>query len=237
LNENADRGTLKDVEMANKYPYVASAGPLSKTMEHLRRSFPREVTADTLRKLGVAPKNESYVINVLRFLGVIDEEGKKVDTKSTAFVQHKDEAFAAEFEKLVKDAYGELFGLHGDGAWRLDRGGLVQFFRTSDHSSQVVGTRQAGTFSYLAGLSGHGQTPANREVSTQRKSRDAKPVASIRAKSPTASRAKADAPNMSDHGPKFGLTVRIEVNLPAEGDQQTYDRIFRSIRKNLIDGE
>jgi hypothetical protein len=141
LNEHALSKTLKGDEMANKYPYVASAGPLSKAIEHLRRSFPREVTADTLRKLGVAPKNESYVINILRFLGVIDEEGKKVDTKSTAFVQHKDEAFAGEFEKLVKDAYAELFDLHGDGAWDLDKGSLVQFFRTSDHSSQVVGTR------------------------------------------------------------------------------------------------
>jgi hypothetical protein len=42
---------------------------------------------------------------------------------------------------------------------------------------------------------------------------------------------------MGDAGTRFGLTVRIEVNLPAEGEQQTYDRIFRSIRKNLIDGE
>ncbi|MGH2989893.1 MAG: DUF5343 domain-containing protein [Solirubrobacterales bacterium] len=114
-----------------------------------------EVSADTLRKLGVAPKNESYVINILRFLGVIDDEGKKVDTKSTAFLQHKDEDFASEFEKLVKDAYADLFDLHGDRAWDLDKGSLVQFFRTSDHSSQVVGTRQAGTFAYLAGLSGH----------------------------------------------------------------------------------
>src|SRR5262245_45473388 len=103
--------------MANKYPYVASAGPLSKTIEQLRRSFPREVTADTLRKLGVAPKNESYVINVLRFLGVIDEEGRKVEAKSAVFVQHKDEAFAREFEGLVKEAYPELFELHGDAAW------------------------------------------------------------------------------------------------------------------------
>ena len=34
----------------------------------------------------------------------------------------------------------------------------------------------------------------------------------------------------------FGLTVRIEVNLPAQADQETYDKIFSSIRKNLIDG-
>ncbi|MBA2486836.1 MAG: DUF5343 domain-containing protein [Nitrospira sp.] len=64
--------------MANKYPYVPSAEPLVKTVSHLRKSFPREVTADTLRKLGVAPKNESYVINVLRFLNIIDDEGKRL---------------------------------------------------------------------------------------------------------------------------------------------------------------
>lgn len=88
--------------MAGKYPYVASAGPLVKSVTHLRRSFPKEVTADTLRKLGVAPKNESYVINVLRFLGVIDEEGKKVDVKAKALVNHHDDVFAAEFGSLVE---------------------------------------------------------------------------------------------------------------------------------------
>lgn len=33
----------------------------------------------------------------------------------------------------------------------------------------------------------------------------------------------------------FGLSVRIEINLPADGSQETYDRIFRSIRENLLD--
>ena len=35
----------------------------------------------------------------------------------------------------------------------------------------------------------------------------------------------------------FGLTVRVEVNLPADADQETYDKIFQSIRKNLINGK
>jgi hypothetical protein len=30
--------------------------------------------------------------------------------------------------------------------------------------------------------------------------------------------------------------VRIEINLPADGDQETYDRIFKSIRENLLNG-
>ncbi len=225
--------------MANKYPYVASAGPLLRTVEQLRKSFPRELTAETLRKLGIAPKNESYVINVLRFLGVVDDEGKKVDVKAEAFDQHKDEAFAGEFEKLVKEAYEELFELHGDAAWTLDKAALTQFFRTSDHSTEVVGTRQAGTFSYLAGLAGRTELPAvTRETAVPRKaaarpSREAGSRGGEDRRPPT----RPVGWERGDSRRDIGLTVRIEVNLPADGDQDTYDRIFRSIRKNLIDGE
>lgn len=226
--------------MANKYPYVASAGPLVKAVSHLRKSFPKEVTADTLRKLGVAPKNESYVINVLRFLGVVDEEGKKVDSKAKAFVQHQDEVFSSEFEKVVREAYEELFELHGDAAWKLDRSSLTQFFRTSDHSTEVVGTRQAGTFSALAALSGHAEMPTPKTASVTKKPQGATATASAKKKPPTspnhAESAGPDQKPLSSEQSSVGLTVRIEVNLPASGDQETYDRIFQSIRKNLING-
>lgn len=33
----------------------------------------------------------------------------------------------------------------------------------------------------------------------------------------------------------MALTVRIEINLPENGSQETYDNIFKSIRANLID--
>lgn len=225
--------------MANKYPYVASAGPLVKTVEHLRRrNFPRDITAETLRKLGVAPKNESYVINVLRFLGVVDDEGKKVDEKANAFVQHKDEEFQKQFEVLVRDAYEELFELHGDNAWSMDRAGLTQFFRTSDHSTEIVGTRQAGTFTYLAALSGHTELPQAREASSRKPSAEKTGKAATQRTTASQPRAKTPATTVERSlEPPVGLTVRIEVNLPADGDQQTYDRIFRSIRKNLINGE
>ncbi|MGB8275347.1 MAG: DUF5343 domain-containing protein [Alphaproteobacteria bacterium] len=225
--------------MANKYPYVASAGPLVKTIEHLRRrSFPKELTAETLRKLGVAPKNESYVINVLRFLGVIDDEGKKVDDTANAFVQHKDEEFQKQFESLVRNAYAELFELHGDDAWTMDRTGLAQFFRTADHSTEIVGTRQAGTFTYLAALSGHTVLPQVREASARKATTKKSGGAAVPKAAAVYAAAQTHA-TTAEHPPepRVGLTVRIEVNLPADGDQKTYDEIFRSIRKNLIDGE
>lgn len=225
--------------MANKYPYVASAGPLIKAINHLRRrNFPKEVTAETLRKLGVAPKNETYVINVLRFLGVIDENGKKVFDKSKAFVQHKDEEFQKQFETIVRDSYEELFEIQGDSAWNMDRPSLIQFFRTSDHSTEIVGSRQAGTFMCLAALSGHAELPQPREAVSRKLPAKKGEKAPAKKSVPLATVAeKSAARTAGAFEPRVGLTVRIEVNLPADGDQQTYDRIFRSIRKNLIDGE
>jgi hypothetical protein len=34
----------------------------------------------------------------------------------------------------------------------------------------------------------------------------------------------------------LGLTVRVEINLPADGSKETYDAIFKSIKKNLLGG-
>jgi hypothetical protein len=227
--------------MANKFPYVASAGPLVKAVSHLRKSFPKEVTAETLRKLGVAPKNESYVINALRFLGVIDDAGAKVAAKAKAFSQHQDDAFASEFELVVKEAYEELFELHGEAAWQLDRGSLTQFFRTTDNSSDVVGRRQAGTFAALAALSGHADVPTPKSNTAPPRNTQPKVVKKAKKVDSTASPLAPTAPvaaqgGSSNSSASVGLTVRIEVNLPVAGDQETYDRIFRSIRENLIDG-
>ncbi len=224
--------------MANKYPYVSSSGPLLRAITHLRRSFPKEVTSETLRKLGVAPKNESYVINVLRFLKVINDEGKQDTTNKTVFLQHQEEAFANAFEKLVKESYSDLFELHGDDAWNLDQAALTHFFRTSDHTTDVVGRRQAGTFIALAGLSGHPQVSGRKESTPSKRAR---PTATEKKRRESKGKTVAEHTkinsNEGESTRQVGLSVRIEVNLPADGDQQTYDRIFRSIRKNLIDGE
>ena len=225
--------------MANKYPYVPSAGPLVKSIAHLRRSFPREVTADTLRKLGVAPKNESYVINVLRFLGIIDDEGKKNKERSAVLVQHDEGEFANKFGAVVKESYEELFELHGDNAWKLDQNSLIQFFRTTDHSSEVVGRRQAITFSALSALSGHAEVPSPKAATKKAKYAVKKKAPSKKAAT-RGVQADVQTGVVGEEGfqdqASVGLTVRIEVNLPADGDQETYDNIFKSIRKNLIDG-
>jgi hypothetical protein len=222
--------------MADKHPYIPASGYLVQVINHLRSSFPTAVTADILKKLGFAPKNETYVLNILRFLKVIDQEGNKTESASKIFSQHEDDTFSKSFGKLVMGAYQDLFDLHKDKAWDLDTNALVTFFRSSDETTAIVGKLQASTFKILAAFSGHGSGPELRKNTS-------KPSASIAKKKTAKSKHTPDeksettSPEQTDFGKRsknIGLAVRIEINLPADGDQDTYDRIFKSIRENLL---
>ncbi len=226
--------------MSTSYPYTASGGPIVAIVQQLRRSFPAVVDASTLKKLAIAPKNESYVLGVLRFLGILDQEGKKAEKASKVFLHHDEVAFQKAFSELVKTAYQELFSLHGDAAWDLDTDALITFFRQSAESSQIVGQRQANTFKTLSALGGHAEVQAPKpkqpkasEKAPKRTKEAGKPKLEPAASANTNPLLVRQAPGIQAN--PFGLTVRIEVNLPASADQETYDRIFQSIRKNLID--
>jgi hypothetical protein len=229
---------LEDLkQVAEKHPY-ASPGAITAAVNQFKKSFPPKITADTLRKLRIAPNNESYVINTLRFVGAIDSEGNKTEASTAAFNQHNPTAFQNAFGEMVKNAYVELFNLVGDNAWELDFDSLIHFFRQNDQTSDIVGRRQATTFQALASLAGHGAEPVQPKPST--KSREPKPK---RTKAPAEivdiQAAADDWPARTDgvRQRDVGLTVRIEVNLPPAADQETYDRIFRSIRENLLNAK
>lgn len=79
--------------MADKHPYMSGSGGIVQTIAHLRRSFPAQVTAETLKKLGIASNNETYVLNILRFVEVLDQDGKKNAKAATVFNKHDDGNF------------------------------------------------------------------------------------------------------------------------------------------------
>jgi len=222
--------------MANRYPNTPVTGALSQLVDQLRKSFPSSVSADTLKKLGIGPNNESYLLNVLRFVGVLDKEGGKTDTAKDVFSRHKDDEFRSGFADMIQAGYEELFELYGDSAWALSRDDLIHFFRSADESSEIVGKRQASTFEVLAEKAGMREGGTSGTLGDNNsKSKSTRKVAAEKTSPPK--RTVSKPANTGGGRPKdMGLTVRVEVNLPAEGDQATYDRIFKSIRQHLIDG-
>lgn len=224
------------------HPYISGPGSVEQMIGHLRKNFPATVTSETVKKFALAPNNESYVINALQFIGVIDEEGQRTEKGHDAFVLG-DDAFPKAFEELVKQAYSDLFELRGDSAWTLPRSDLVSYFRTTDKTSEVIGGRQARLFQTFAALAGHDVTngasgPTTKKTQTKtkaNKTKKAKNVSTGDASTGTIMSANAQPNDIAAARKDMALTVRIEINLPANGTKETYDNIFKSIRANLID--
>lgn len=217
------------------YPYIPSGGLIQTAFQQFRKSLPAKVDSDTLKKLGIASSNEGAIINILKFIGVIDKENQKTSEGTKLFTTHDDEKFGAALAGLVKTAYSGLFELHAESAWTLDRDTLISYFRGSDETSAVTGSRQALTFQTLASLALKRQEQvASRASSGPRAQVKDKKPSGKKETAPKTVAPVADLPT----GPSgnVGLTVRIEINLPANGSQATYDNIFQSIRKNLLDG-
>ncbi|SDQ36274.1 hypothetical protein SAMN05443245_1088 [Paraburkholderia fungorum] len=239
--------------MADKHPYMSGSGGVTQLTTQLRRSFPAVVTADTLKKLGIAPNNETYVLNILKFIGVLDAENKKTAAATPIFNQHNDSDFQEQFSRLVGQAYHELFDLHGPDAWGLPIDKLIAFFRNHDGTSDIVGKRQASTFQALARISGRavdesepakssgsGAAKVVKKVAPAKKATTFTEKTAAPPPAPAGAHSSASAPALNGgafNNANVGLTVRIEINLPPGGDQDTYDAIFKSIRANLLNGQ
>lgn len=223
--------------MAN-YPYISGPGPVVQTFSQLRKGFPGKVDASYLQRFNIAPANESYVISILRFLGLIDEDGNRVEDKTDYFFG-SDDSFKSGLEGTLRRAYSQVFDEMGDGVLDASKGDLTHWFRASDRTSEVVGQRQASTFQTLAALAGHGDLPAARSGAAKKTAVTPASAAKKTTPDKTAPKKHVEKPGGDGggggkNGQDVGLTVRIEVNLPSGGDADTYDAIFASIKKHLM---
>lgn len=113
-------------EKSMPYPYVPSGGIIQQAVDQFKKALPSKVDSATLKKLGVAPSNEGYVINTLKFLGLVDTDNSRTDAGVALFSTHGD-AFAPALEAVVREKYDALFELRGDESWGLDRDALISF--------------------------------------------------------------------------------------------------------------
>lgn len=218
------------------HPYISGPNNIAAAIALLRKNFPSTVTSDTIKKYGLASNNESYVINVLKFIGLVDEDGKRTSVAQDVFSKHDNEDFQKAFSALVRSAYADLFDVRGDDAWTLDQSGLVSYFRSADKTSEIIGGRQAGVFRVLASVSGYGEPAqaAPRSPRTPSPKSGTPKVASTRVQSRQSVAPPENEKGAEAKSRETALTVRIEVNLPAGATKQNYDDIFRSMKEHLL---
>ena len=83
------------------YPYISGQGALTQTFVQLRKGFPAKVDAGYLQRFKITPANESYVISILKFLSLIDENGDRVES-NTSYFYGDDGSFQAGLEATLR---------------------------------------------------------------------------------------------------------------------------------------
>ena len=132
--------------------------------------------------------------------------------------------------------YKDLFDVRGEVAWTLPKPDLIGYFRATDRTSAIIGSRQTNLFTTFAALAGHGEVPAPKATAGAKKAAKSSKAESEQKTTQIAESPAGKAPQGKGKTRRdMALTVRIEINLPAEGTQETYDNIFKSIKANLID--
>jgi hypothetical protein len=202
------------------YPYTSSQASIFQAFAQLRKNFPAKVDAEYLKRFGIAPANESYIIGILRFLDLIDDEsGARVDN-NTDFYFGTEEKFRAGLEKRLRDAYTHLFEEMGDEALTAEQATLTHWFRGSDKTSALVGQRQATTFQLLSALAGYGEVPSVKTPQPK------KPAETKMAAKKTPAKVAAATKHEESRSQRGGSTK--------DKDAGSVDAIFASIKKHLM---
>jgi hypothetical protein len=106
-----------DLEGRGLIPPYGPARGMLQALHLLRRTTPPRIDSDFLRVNKIAPGNEYKVVGALRFLGLIDEDGKP--TEGSRLLKTKGTTYIQALQDIVRKAYSGVFhGLQSDGVTR-----------------------------------------------------------------------------------------------------------------------
>jgi len=107
---------MTETPHSHQQPLTLPYGP-TKGMIHalqlMRKSTPPRIDGNYLRLNKVAPGNEYKVIGALRFLGIIDDEGKP--TEKSRLLKTKGDTFSKSLQEIVRSAYRDVFQMMNGG--------------------------------------------------------------------------------------------------------------------------
>ena len=87
-------------------PYGPTGGMLQ-GIELMHRLSPTKVDAKLLKNNGVAPNNEYKVVGALKYLNIIDEDGRP--TEKSRLLKTRGPSYLLALQDIVKTAYRDLF--------------------------------------------------------------------------------------------------------------------------------
>lgn len=202
-------------------PYVVNSGNVKKFFDEIRTApVPAKVDAVWLASRGYTGENDKKLIGLLKALGFIDSGGKPEERWRSH--RHAGEEGRVRADGVIS-AFSGFFELYPDGQKRSQEE-FANWARTEDPSASPTTIRRSWrTFETLVGLSDFG-SGSSTAVKSSTAPPHAQPV-----------QAQPVAPSEVRLGAVGGITVSIELKLPASADASFFDAFFSSLRRNLID--
>jgi hypothetical protein len=117
-------------------PYGPSRGMLQ-ALHLLRRTTPPRIDSDYLRLNKIAPGNEYKVVGALRFLNLIDDEGRPTD--NSHLLKTKGATYTLALQEIVKKAYSGVF--RGLKPSEITREGIYNYFVTEGGMGAEMATK------------------------------------------------------------------------------------------------
>lgn len=129
------------------FPYGPTSGMLQ-ALQLMRKSTPAKIDGNFLRMNKIAPGNEYKVVGALRFLGIINEEGRP--TEKSRLLKTKGATFTSNLQTLVREAYASLFDhLEGNDCSQED---IYNYFVAKEGMGTEMATKTTRFFIHLCRL-------------------------------------------------------------------------------------
>ncbi len=202
--------------MAASLPYLSSNKNLGKLFEKISSAkIPPKFTHEFLRTtIGLKNTNDRQLIALLRNMGFIDQSG----TPTASYPHLKGSKHKAAIAQGIHTAYGPLFSADeraNDLAGEKLKGLVAQVAGTDDDMT----ARIASTFTALAKL---GDFTAEPEPADAGRNQD---------KESDQGEGAGEAGHAKTMRTEFHYN--IQIHLPANGTEETYQNIFNAIRKTF----
>lgn len=206
------------------YPYTTVPGKISTLFNKIQIvGIPDRVTTKYLESLGFTGSNDRSLLRLLKSLGFIDKSG----TPQERWRLFRDRNQAGKvLAAALREAYKELFQMYPD-AYRQDANALSNFFRSHTSGGERSNSLMVSTFQELCKLADFrdDSDSVSNEVAISVDTHDYQ----------THSRSGIQQP--SEHNEtSLVINVNIQLVLPDQADSETYDRLFTSLRRHLLNG-
>ena len=197
----------------SEYPYIVKVGSLRAFLTGIPGTGePPKVTTEYIESLGFKSKNDRPILTILKFVNFLDQEGQPTDYYRLYRDKGKNRAVMAD---CIRKAYPDLFSTFPD-AYNKDSEALRNFFSSKMKGGEAVLVNAVNTFKALCEFADF----------------DAPSILEIATKAPPGQQKSLGTPVIH---PSLHVNLSIEIQLPVTENPEIYDKIFQSLRKNIIE--